>query len=289
MTQKGAQAALVAVCAIWGLTFVVVKRAIEEIPPFQFLALRFAIASVALALVFPGQMLRIRGSLKAGVAAGIALAAGYGFQTTGLQLTSATNAGMVTGLFVVFAPLLAGLTLRRLPSRDEWFSLLLAFGGLCLLTLGPGLAIGAGDSLVLGCAFFFAIHIVLLARYSPDHDARRLTMVQMAVSAVLFLVISAAFESPAPVTSRAVVSALLITSIGASAIAFLVQTWAQTHLDPTQTAVTLTMEPVFAGLAGFLLLGEGLSARGWLGAVLILVSTVWVTVRTLRPPEILDV
>jgi drug/metabolite transporter (DMT)-like permease len=257
-----------------------VKRAIEDVPPFEFLAIRFAIATVALALVFPRQLVRAKGSLKAGLIAGIALAAGYGFQTTGLEFTSATNAGFVTGLFVVFAPPLASITLRRLPSRTEWLSVLLAFIGLCLLTLGPGFAISVGDVLVLGCAFSFAIHIVLLARYSPEHDARPLTMVQIAVSSALFLVISAAFENPAPVASRAVISALLVTAIGASAVAFLVQTWAQSHLDPTQTAVTLTMEPVFAGLAGFILLGEGLSVQGWMGAGLILVSTLWVSLRS---------
>lgn len=280
--QPTAQAALVGVCGIWGLTFVVVKRAIEEIPPFQFLAIRFAIAALLLALVFPRQVPRMKGSLRAGVLAGAALAAGYAFQTTGLQFTSATNAGLVTGLFVVIAPPLAAITFRKRPSYDEWLSVLVAFGGLCLLTLGPGLATGKGDLLVLGCAFSFAIHIVLLARYSPVHDPRLLTMIQMGFSAMVFVAISAGFESPKPIASQSVVFALLITSIGASAIAFLVQTWAQTHLDPTQTAVTLTMEPVFAGLAGFFLLGERLSPRGWLGAALILASTLLVTVSPLR-------
>lgn len=279
-THLSAQAALVGVCAIWGLTFVIVKRAIEEVPPFQFLAIRFAIASVVLALVFPRHVMRVKDSLKAGLITGVALAAGYGFQTTGLEFTSATNAGFVTGLFVVFAPPLAGITLRRLPSRAEWLSVLLAFLGLCLLTLGPGPAPSIGDVLVLGCAFSFAIHIVLLARYSPTRDPRPLTMVQMAASSVLFFVISGAFENPAPVTTRAVMPALLITAIGASAIAFLVQTWAQTRLDPTQTAVTLTMEPVFAGLAGFILLGEALNLQGWMGAGLILASTLSVTLRS---------
>lgn len=267
---------LVGVCALWGTTFVVVKHAIEEVPPFEFLAIRFGIAFLALVAVFPRQALRAKTALPAGLLAGCALAAGYGFQTTGLQLTSATNAGYVTGLFVVLAPIIGAIVLRRFPPVSQWLAVAFAFAGLSLLTLGPGFTVGRGDVLVLGCAASFAVHIVLLGRFSPLYDPRQLAIVQLAVAAAGFLLISLATEVQVPVESASVWWALLLTSIGASAIAFLAQTWAQIHLDPTQTAVTLTSEPVFAGLAGFVLLGERLTARGWLGATLILGAMLWV-------------
>lgn len=265
--------ALVAICALWGLTFVIVKRAIAEVPPFEFLAIRFAIASFALAVVFPKQVARMStGVIVGGVVAGVALAAGYGFQTTGLQFTSATNAGFVTGLYVIFAPLLGTVLLRKFPERGEWVAVMLAASGLALLTLGPNLRVMRGDVLVLGCAVSFAVHIVLLGRFSPVYDSRQLAIVQLAVSALGFGIIAVAAEPLVIPSSAEVWSTIALTSVGASAIAFLAQTWAQSHLNPTKTAVTLTMEPVFAGLAGFFLLGERLTPRGWMGALFILVG-----------------
>lgn len=279
-------AALVAVTAVWGATFVTVKEAVEEIPPFEFLAIRFALAWVALALVFPGRLKRLlaawsargAGSVgRAGLVAGIALTAGYATQTLGLQRTSATNAGFITGLFVVFTPVAAAVWLGKGPGVIASTGAAIATTGLLLLTSGAdrdSLLMGTGDLLVVITAISFAVHIVVLGRYAPEKDARDLVLIQMAVAAVIFGACFAVFEKPVAPASRSVWFALSLTALLASAAGFLIQTWAQRLLSPTQTAVTLTMEPVFAGLFGFLLLDERLTASGWIGAALILSAIV---------------
>lgn len=281
-SRAAAAASLVGVTAIWGLTFPVVKDAIEEIPPYEFLAIRFVIATLALAALFPRSVGRLRGAaLAAGAAAGAALGAGYALQTIGLRFTSATRAGFITGLFVVFTPALAALMLRRRPSARALGGVLLATAGLVLLVSGRlEISFNSGDALVLGCAVAFALHVVLLGRFAPRHDIRDLTLVQMATCAAAFVVISPLTEDLVVPRSGEVVFALVLTGLGASALAFTIQTWAQTHLSPTATAVTLTMEPVFAGIAGFLLLGERLTLLGWGGAALILAAMLLADVET---------
>lgn len=267
--------ALVLVTAVWGVTFVVIKQAILRVPPLEFLAIRFTIATAALAVLSPAAVARTRApALRAGAIAGAALGAGYALQTLGLQTTGATNAGFVTGLFVVFTPLVWAIALRRLPSRGEGLGVLLAVAGLVLLILGLRLELRPqpGDMLVLGCAGAFAVHIVLLGRVAPKHDPRALALVQLAVPAAGFAVVAPLAERLVVPAGASVWFALLLTAVVASALAFLAQTWAQRRLTPTQTAVTLTMEPVFAGISGYLLLGERLTAAGWAGACLILAA-----------------
>ncbi|HYY79606.1 MAG TPA: DMT family transporter [Actinomycetes bacterium] len=262
--------ALVAVTAIWGWTFVLVRDAVADVPPFAFIAWRFLAAALLLAAVRPAAVARRDpGLLAAGVVTGFALFAGYGFQTVGLQYTSASNAGFITGLAVVLTPLLGALVLREAPGRWPAAGAALAAVGLGLLSL-QRLELRRGDALVLGCAVAFAAHILLLGRNAPRHRSYALAVVQLATAGVLALVwAGAAGDLVAPQTGTTWV-ALAVTAVAASAGAFLVQTRAQREVPPTRTAVILTMEPVFAGVFGFLLAGERLTARGWLGAGCIL-------------------
>jgi drug/metabolite transporter (DMT)-like permease len=250
-----------------------VKQAILEIPPFEFLAIRFVIATLVLAAIFPKAAARAAGrALFPGTLIGSALGIGYTFQTLGLQLTSATNAGFITGLFVVFTPLAGALVIRRLPGVTGWLGVLMATAGLALLTLRSDLRINQGDALVVVTAIAFAFHIVFLGRFAPLHDFRELAILQLAVCALGFTAASLVSERFIAPTTSSIWFALLLTSVGASSIAFLVMTWAQARLSPIRTAVTLTIEPVFAGVTGFLVLGEVLSLRAWLGAALILAA-----------------
>ena len=273
--------AMVAVTAVWGSTFVLVRDAVAQVPPFAFVAYRFLAAALLLAAIRPRLALggpeRERGRgrglglgpLGAGVAIGVALFCGYGFQTVGLQYTTASNAGFITGLSVVLTPLLGAVLLRQAPGRWPVTGACLAAVGLAFLSL-QRLEVRRGDALVLGCAFAFAAHILLLGRYAPRLDTYRLAVVQLATAGLLALAWAAvAGDLVVPATAEVWV-ALAITSVAASAGAFLIQTRAQREVSPTRTAVILTMEPVFAGLFGFLLAGERLSGRGWLGAGLIL-------------------
>ena len=238
------------------------------------------LAALLLFALFVRKAFFIRGpALKAGTTAGLALAAGYAFQTVGLTLTGATKAGFITGLAVVFTPAIAAIVLRKVPGGRALTGVATSLLGLFLLTVGGAFALNAGDGIVLLCAISFAIHIVILGRLSPKFDPATLTMIQLATAGLLFSVISLSTERLEP-PDESVWVALLTTAVGASAAAFLIQTWAQRHLTPTTTAVTFTMEPVFAGLAGFILLGERLSLRNWIGAALILSAMLLVTSRS---------
>jgi drug/metabolite transporter (DMT)-like permease len=267
--------AMLAVTAVWGSTFVLVRDAVAQVPPFTFIAYRFLAAALLLAAIRPRLALGGPGDagswgpLAAGAVVGLALFAGYGFQTVGLQYTTASNAGFITGLSVVLTPLLGALVLRQAPGRWPVTGACVAAVGLALLSL-QRLEVRQGDALVFGCAVAFATHILLLGRYAPRLSTYRLAVVQLGTAGLLALVWAAVAGDLVVPLSADVWVALAITSVVASAGAFLIQTRAQREVSPTRTAVIFTMEPVFAGLFGFLLAGERLSGRGWLGAGLIL-------------------
>lgn len=263
---------LVAACAIWGSTFVLVKDAVVGFSPLMFLAIRFSLGAAAVAAASPGS---VRAARRIGwrpiLVVGTALAAGYAFQTIGLVYTSATNAGFITGLFVVFTPALGALVLRRIPDRFAIAGVLLATTGLTLLSLrivAGRPPFSGGDGLILACAVAFAVHILMLERYAPRSDVRGLVLGQLAVAAVLFWIASVPSGLELPRT-RQVWVALAVTAFGATAFGFWAQTWAQARLSATRTAVMLTMEPVFAGLFAYLWADERLTVRGWAGAGLI--------------------
>ncbi len=257
---------LIGVTAVWGLTFVMVRDAIAIYGVIPFLAVRFAIAG-GLSLVLWGRRLS-RAALVSGGGIGIVLAAGYLLQTWGLRHTTATNSGLITGLFVVLAPiadrLLYGTRLRPVA----WAAVGISLVGMTLLTGRLPTHLALGDLLTLGCAVAFGIHIALLSRHSPRHDALALTAAQMLAVAVLFLVAWPIAARPV-MPPREVWLALVVTGIFASTLAYLIQTAAQKRLSTARTSVILTMEPVFAGLFGFALAGERLGPLALLGATLI--------------------
>lgn len=260
---------LLLVTAVWGWTFVLVKDAISQYPTLAFLAVRFAIAFVVMALLvrrLPGQRL-----LVVGVAVGGALAAGYLLQTVGLQLTSPGNAGLITGLFVVFTPLLDRAFGAPLAGRSV-LAAVVAMIGIALLAGRPG-GSGTGDLLVLGCALAFALHIVLLGRWAPALPAAPLALVQLATAAVLFALPAAGLRQLRPPPAQ-VWPAIAITGVFASALAFFVQTWAQAHLAPTRVALILASEPAWALLFAVALAGQRFGALQALGAALVLVAVI---------------
>ena len=266
MTNLLLSGLLILVTAVWGWTFVVVRDSVMVYSVLGFLALRFTIASLSLGL-FSFKRLR-RGTFAAGAGIGICLAGGYLLQTYGLRYTTPTNSGLITGLFVVFAPV-ASLALFKVRI-DRVFLLPLGaclVGTLLLVGESPE-AIRIGDGLTLGCAACFGLHIALLSHYAQRHDATALALAQMVATALLCGLPWLFFESPSlpPVH---VWFALLITGILASALAFTVQTYVQQRLSASRTAVILTMEPVFAVFFGYLLAGDRLSWIQVIGALLI--------------------
>jgi drug/metabolite transporter (DMT)-like permease len=263
--------ALVAVTAVWGITFVQVKDAVAIYPLLPFLALRFAIASVTLS---PGAG-RVRSlgpaGLGAAALAGGLLAVGYVLQTFGLQRTSVSSAGFVTGMYVVLTPLIALVLFRLRVGATAWVGVALATGGLAMLAGVHGGSAG-GDLLVLAAAAVYSLQIVLMERYAPRYDAIAFTLVEMVVAfAGLSL---AAIPTAAVPHGWTVWGALLVTGIFASALGFLVQTWAQRQTSATRTALVFTLEPVWAAIFGYTLAGDRLGALGWGGCAVIMAGIV---------------
>ena len=262
---------LVGVTAVWGWTFVVVQDAIVLYGVLPFLAARFALAAAALA---PFTAPRItRRTLVVGGGIGVALAAGYLFQTLGLLFTTPTNSGMITGLFVVFAPLADRLFFGTRISGGVSVAVGLSLLGMVLLAGGGPEGANLGDFLTLLCAAALGLHIALLSRYAAGHDAGALTLAQVLAMAAIFALAWPFFDA-VTMPSLEVWVALLITGLLASAGAFYVQTFVQQRIPAARTAVILTMEPVFAALFGYWLAGDRLVAVQVLGAGLILSALV---------------
>lgn len=259
-------AALVGASFLFGITFVVVKDAVATFPPLAFVGWRFlAGAALLLLLAWP----RGLAVWRDGAIAGVWLFAGFALQTAGLVSTGASNSALITGLYVVMTPLLAAAWHRRAPSPWILVSSVVAFMGLALLTVDDSFSPATGDLLTLGCAAGFAGHIVFLARSAPRHPVVPFTSVQLLTTAALGLGASLVVDGPT-IPDTGDLGAILLTGIGVSALAFLLQVWAQTSLGAGRTAVILTLEPVFGVAAAAVVLGERLDVAGWIGAVLIL-------------------
>jgi drug/metabolite transporter (DMT)-like permease len=261
---------LLAVTAVWGVTFVQVKDAVALYPLFAFLAVRFAIASATLAV--PGAR-RVRSlgrpGLVAAVVAGALLGGGYVLQTAGLERTSVSSTGFITGTNVVLTPLIALLLFRVRAGRGVWLGVVLVTLGLALLAGIHGGGV-VGDVLVLLGAVAYSLQIVLIERYAPMYDALAFTLVEMLTAFAGLLVVAVALGDLGMPHGWTVWGALVVTGVFASALAFLAQFWAQRRTTAARTALAFSMEPVWAAFFGVTLAGDRLGTAGWAGCVVIL-------------------
>jgi drug/metabolite transporter (DMT)-like permease len=259
--------------AAYGSTFVLVQDALERVTPVGFILLRFTVGALVL---LPFGI--ARGWRRAGVAAerrdytravlafGVIAFVGYWFQNAGLERTTTSNSAFITGLFVVFTPLIETVVLRRAPASNVVAAIVVATVGLFLLT-GADLSMNSGDLLTLGCAFFFAVWIYLGGRLSQRYDPVMLTALQLVVIAVL-AVPFAAVEGIGNIDTQVIV-ATIITGVLCSAVAFSLQLWGQRYVEPSRAAVILLFEQVVAGVVGYAV-GERLGVAGYVGAFVIL-------------------
>jgi len=266
--------ALVAVTAIWGYTFVPVQKAVGAYPLFAFLAVRFAISGIALA-PFAWAPLRSlpRSGWLAGLLAGGFLAAAYGFQTAGLDLTTVSSTGFITGLYVVFTPILALALFRTPVPAAAWGGVALALVGLALISGMPGGSV-VGNVLVLANAVAQSCQIVAMERFAPRYDARALTFLQMGVACATFVVIAVAAGQVEAPDDAQTWYALVVTGVFAGALGYLVATWVQSRATAARAALVFTLEAPFAALFGVLLLSERLWWAGWLGCAVMLTGIV---------------
>jgi drug/metabolite transporter (DMT)-like permease len=271
--------ALIAATVAYGATFVIVQDALDDTTPAGFILLRFTVGTLALApFAFRRGFRRHGGAggttsrdfVRAAVVFGFVGFLGYWFQNAGLERTSTSNSAFITGLFVVFTPLIEVVVTRRAPDPRVLLAVAVSAFGLYLLT-GASLEIGAGDALTLACAFMFAVWIMLGSTFSQRFDAIALTAAQMAVL-VVCSVPAVLVAGVGTITGRVVI-AVSVTGVLCSAVAFTLQLWGQRSVEPTRAAVILMFEPVVAGFVGYLV-GERLGVAGYLGALVILVGIV---------------
>ncbi len=269
---------LIIVTFIWGATFVVIKNALAEISPLLFNAVRMTLAAFCLAAFFWKQVRAITGVVfTSGVLVGIWLWLGYEFQTTGLKLTTPSKSGFLTGVSVVLVPVFMALFFHRKVNRWTLIGVIAAMIGLVLMTVPAhetGLAdwasVNTGDLLTLACAVAFGFHIIFLGRATQQHPFAAIAFLQTATAAVLMFATVPMVEAAHVTWSPQVITAILVTGLLGTAVAFTIQAWAQQFTPPSHTALIFALEPVFAWLTSYVVLGERLGGRAAMGALLIL-------------------
>jgi drug/metabolite transporter (DMT)-like permease len=271
--------ALLSVSAAWGLAFVVMKDAIERQTVNNFLFSRFVFAVVVMIVIRP-QCIKLfnKDLLLRASAAGLFLGSGYILQTLGLERTGAAITGFITGLYVVFTPLIAAVVLKARITLMTWGCVAIATLGLALLSL-QGWSIGIGELFVLGSAFAFGAHIIALGKWSSGRDAYAMTVVQLAMCAVLTgfaSLFEGGYQLP---PDSGVWATVIFTAVACTAVAFVVQTWSQAHMSTTKVAVILTMEVVFAALFAIVFGGETLTLQKTLGGVLVVTAMLVIVIK----------
>lgn len=255
----------------WGITFVVVKDAVSKVDVFVFLAQRFTLACIILLLFYPffKRPLTLF-TFKRGLLLGLMLFGGFALQTLALVYTSASNTAFLTGLNVVFVPLLSSLVFKQRIMLPLKAGVVFAFVGLYLLCAKQGWSLNSGDILGVLCALFIAIHIIYTGRYAGTCDIYWLTTLQIGMIGFLSSGVALATGHTILVFHPDILQALIICILFATIFAYLVQTTMQRFISPSNTALIFCMEPVFAALCAYVVSGEQLGVRGLIGAVCIL-------------------
>jgi drug/metabolite transporter (DMT)-like permease len=271
MQMRLAPWALLAVAAMWGISFVWMKDILDQQDVYSFLTSRFVVAALAM-IAFNPKVLRhfTKELVFKGLIIGMALGSGYIFQTLGLERTTPAITGFITGLYVVFTPLIASVFLKEKLTLLMWGYIALAVIGLAVLSV-DGWSIGLGEAFVLISAVLFAVHIILLGSWSKKFDAYALTVMQLIGCAILSAIPASINGFVAPPDMQ-VWSVIIFTAIFATAFAFVIQTWSQARISTTKVAVILTMEVVFAALFSFMYGMEPFTLRLAIGGTLVLIA-----------------
>lgn len=283
-TGLAATGALLLVTAMWGSTFFLIRDLLERVPTLDFLAVRFAIASVVLLVVAPRAVARLSPAARRSAAVlGLLYGVAQILQTAGLAHTPASVSGFITGMYVVMTPVFAALLLRTRVTALTWGAVGLALAGLAVLTLN-GLSVGYGEALTLVAAALYALHIVGLGAWSTPRDALGMSILQLVVITLVCLVATAPDGIVLPQT-RADWLSVVYMALFAGALGLVGQTWAQAHLPPTRSAIIMSMEPVFAATFAVALGGESFTARMLVGGLLVLAAMLVVELAPRRKVE----
>ncbi len=281
LTSRNANLLLMLAAVIWGFAFVAQRIGMRYVGPLTFNGVRFALGAAALVPLLmwgrktdsPARADAETGDrslvIKGGIVAGLVLFMGATLQQYGVVYTTAGKAGFITGLYVVFVPLL-GLLVGLKTGRFVWAGAVTAAGGLYLLSARGIVGIDLGDGLVLLSALFWAAHVLVIGRLSSRVAPVRLAVVQFTVVSILSLIGAVLFETIDPAALRDAAIPILYAGLLSVAVAYTLQVVAQRRARPAHTAIILSFESVFAALGGWLVLGEGLSTRGIIGCALML-------------------
>ncbi|WP_050615358.1 DMT family transporter [Bacillus testis] len=294
-----ADLSLLAVVFVWGATFVVVQDAISFLAPFSFNSIRFFLAFLALFLFYlfftdKKKSHFTRKSVTSGIILGFWLCLGYGLQTLGLLYTTPAKAGFITGLSVVLVPLLSFFLLKQRLNKNMMIGVASATIGLYMITALQASSFGMGDFLVLLSAISFAMHIITTGKYARHCSALPLTLVQIGTVSALSFICSLLFEHPKTqfqldiLLKKEVVFALLITAIFATAFAFLAQTYFQAYTTAARVALIFSLEPVFAALTSFIMIGETFTISMVVGCCLIFAGIIAAEIPVKKKEEMPD-
>jgi drug/metabolite transporter (DMT)-like permease len=280
-----ATAALLAVTAVWGSTFFLIHDLLSRVPTLDFLAVRFAIASVTLVALAPRALGRLTAeSRRHAIVLGCLYGVAQILQTLGLARTPASVSGFITGMYVVATPIFAALILRSRIGASTWAAVLLAMAGLGVLTLS-GFSIGYGEALIFVAAMIYALHIVGLGAWSEPGQAIGMSIVQLMVITVICFVCTAPDGIVFPDRLGDWMSVVYM-AVFAGAAAMIGQTWAQAHLPPARAAIIMSMEPVFAALFAVLFGGESATVRMIIGGLMVLAAMLIVELVPRRRVEV---
>lgn len=281
--------ALIVTTVIWGLTFVFIKEALVEVPPSTFLLYRFGLASFGSIIIFNRRIRKPTRSLAIkGISAGTVLFLGYWFQTWGLKFTTATKSGFITGMFVVFVPVLSFLFLRKKVGLLKWISVLLALTGLGLMIVvaGGGMSgVNFGDVLTIFCAVLYAIHIILVGKFSKPDDYITFFVTQILTVTVFSGINSLALGNLTLPRTLPSWTAIGFTGLLATAFAYWAQNRYQPMISDTGAGIIYSAEPFFAALFGYLIAGEQLTGWQMAGGGLILLA---ILLSQIPPTELLS-
>jgi len=280
-----ADLALVAITFVWGSTFTVVKNGLAHASPLLFVAVRFWIATIMMLCIMPGQLRRVSAkSLRQGLVLSAVLLGSFIFQTLGLRSTNPSYSAFITALSVLLVPLLGFIIYRNRPRLQTVAGVILATGGLWILLVNiQQIKIGSGEMLTLICAFLFAMQILLLGRFVATTDYRQLMLLEVAGTAVLCTLLTPFLESPFIDWDSSLLVYFFVTGVLATAVAFYVQARAQQFTTPNRVALIFSLEPFFAALFAYWILGQVLTVREWIGGALILAGILASELRLAQP------
>tara|TARA_B100001029_G_C15021521_1_gene430869 strand:- start:338 stop:1207 length:870 start_codon:yes stop_codon:yes gene_type:complete len=271
-----AQVSMVITTMIWGVTFVMVKDALNDAPPYMFSSLRFGLAFI-LGFIYVNKGIKDITSTEiwGGFICGFCLFAGYAFQNFGLMETSPSKSAFITSVSVILVPIILVLFRLKKVNIRIWIAIALAIIGLYILLNPAGGGINVGDILTFGCALSFAAHVIFQDRYlSLKVNISKLFLIQMMIVTLFSCLSTIAFEGFSITISERLIIAILVTGILATFIAIMLMVWAQTILDPNQTAILLSLEPVFAALFSTFFAGEILGLYGWIGGMVVVLGVI---------------